>query len=172
MEQKVSEFLRDNLCLMAAHDAKIGLLWTPGSEATKYTKKFEKIFGLGRFSWCAAFVTFWLEFAGLPVPLYLPYTKFTSALCQAWEEFAKHEGLWLEKDSVPSPGDLVLFDWNHDDHDDHIGIFLGFTPEGHLYCAEGNVKNKTALTTRGRAFVKGFIRIPNGYQFPVEQLVG
>lgn len=167
-------FDRKKFADSAEAEAKLGLVWSPGSEATKYTKKYEPVFGKGRFSWCAAWVTWNGDLAGLDLPIKDPAPfGYTFALVEAWQQWAIWANLYHDHDEkfVPERGDIVCFDWNQldiDDRDtdweDHIGVFLHMDGEYYV-CAEGNTGNRTAIKRRKSIQIQGFIRIPHGYVF-------
>lgn len=166
---------RKKLADIADAEAKRGLVWAPGSEATKFTKKFEGVFGKGRFSWCAAFVTWCCEKAGLKVPVHAP-SKFgyTFALVEAWQQWAIDAGFYHDNDGKfkPQRGDIVCFDWDQvnvnqkdADWEDHIGIYSDAGPSGTHYVSEGNTGNRTARKMRYDRMIQGYIRIPETFVF-------
>jgi lysozyme family protein len=157
----------------AMEECSKDISWRNNGYARKYTKKFEPVFGTQRFSWCAAFVTWCCEKAGLNIPVKTPGDAdgYTFALCEAWQQWAKRNGFWVEGGStvVPRKGDIVLFDWDgasrpDNDWEDHIGFVVRDAgPE--VDCAEGNVNDATAFKRRAKSLIQGYIRIPDGYRF-------
>lgn len=161
---------------IAEQDAKLGLVWSPGSAADKYKIKFWPVFGKGKWSWCAARVTWCAEQAGLKMPVKCPDKfGFTFALVEAWQQWAEAQGFYIDNDGkfVPQRGDISIFDWtqtNIDDPDknwdDHIGIHLGMVGANYL-CSEGNTNGgRVANKIRKGVNIQGWIRIPDGYVFP------
>ena len=54
-----------------------------------------------------------------------------------WEELVSNQGRWQGAGSMPSPGAIIFFDWEHDGTCDHVGIVErcdGTT----VYTIEGN----------------------------------
>ncbi len=170
---KSGEFRNANLAAIAEREAKRNLVWTPTSEATKYTNLFKSIFGSGRYAWCGTFVFWCCREAGLNIPLKPAGLKYTFALVETWQEWFKEKGFYHDNDGkfIPQAGDVVMFDWDQksidqsdSDWEDHIGIFLRM--EGSFYvCAEGNTSNMTAVRKRSAITIQGFGRIPVGYKF-------
>lgn len=166
----------------AKAEAAKALVWTKGSEATKYTKKFEGIFGTARFSWCAAFVTWCLEQAGLDCPVkFASKFGFTTAYVEGWQQWAMEKGFYHDNNGTyeAPPGAIIIFDWTQvsintpdQDKDDHIGINLKSNMEnGKLVScetAEGNSSNKTGFHTRKSITIQGFITIPESYSFKTD----
>lgn len=171
----MSKFTRKSLADVAEIEAAKHLVWTPGSEADKFKKKFWPVFGKGKWSWCAATVTWCCEEAGLTMPVNCPGKfGYTFALVEAWQQWAEEQGLYIDNDGrfKPERGDITLFDWSQTnindadtDYENHIGVFLYM--DGSLFvCAEGNTNNQTNLKERHAVNIQGFIRIPDGYDFP------
>lgn len=159
--------------------AMLHLIWTPGSQATKYTKIFATIFGNGRFSWCGAFQTWCMINCGAAplgtiraIKSKAPpgYEHYTFALVEYWQQWAMANGLYHHASSgyVPQPGDQIIYDWDKikadSGWDDHIGMLVNVRPDGQLNTAEGNTGNQTALKIRPAHFVNGYIHIPDGFE--------
>lgn len=82
-------------------------------------------------------------------------------------ELAQKMGIWQENDAyVPSPGDLILFDWDESSASgdnkawpDHIGV-VEKVENGYVITIEGNysnmVKRRTNLKVNGR-YIRGYI---------------
>lgn len=172
-------FDRAKFIAVATAEAMLHLVWTgPNCPASKYTKPFAGVFGSGRFSWCAAFVTWCLNNSGCttgirPNPPVPGMENYTWALVELWQQWAKHHGFWHHNDGIykPQAGDLIIFDWNGGpaipdaSWDDHIGVCLGVDPSGFIKTAEGNTSNMTALKLRSPIYINGYISIPEGFKF-------
>jgi hypothetical protein len=78
--------------------------------------------------WCASAATSWYVDAGADVP---PSGRASCDVIMAW---AKKEGLWEPKESVPLPGWMVLYGTPADAH--HIGVIIRGSP--YQISAEGN----------------------------------
>jgi peptidoglycan hydrolase-like protein with peptidoglycan-binding domain len=90
--------------------------------------KYPKFFGRGSEAYCADFVSWVSTQAGKPMNQpYVPTVKNDLV----------HSGNWKGKNN-PQPGDLVIFDWNHDGVGDHIGIVKSVNPNGTINTIEGN----------------------------------
>ena len=87
----------------------------------------------GRVEWCACFVSWCADQAGLIQSGAVP--KFS--LCTDGKNWFQNQGRWQGAGSMPSPGAIVFFDWEHDGTCDHVGIVErcdGTT----VYTIEGN----------------------------------
>lgn len=108
----------------------------PNTNKTKYGKWF----GLDGHAWCAMFVSWVYDKAGVKLPK-IGFTQPGYAGCQtAYAYFKKHG--WIVK--TPKPGDIVLFDWNADGRYDHTGIFIKKLTDTTFESIEGN----TSLTNQ------------------------
>jgi len=162
-------FTKEKLITIAEAEAKLDISWRGNGKAKKYTKKFEPVFGTGRFSWCAAFVTWCCEQAGIKVPTKTPGDPngYTFALCEAWQQWAIRNGYWRSRTEEPQRGWIVLFDWDGAqdpdyDWEDHIGIYTGRRDGSLFVCAEGNVNDATAMKSRNFVNIQGYICLPDG----------
>ena len=91
-----------------------------------------------RIEWCAVFVS-WVSYqAGYLQSGIMP--KFTA--CYEGVNFFKTRGEWKEKDYIPSPADIIFFDWNGDGKVQHVGI-VEKVENGRVYTIEGNSTNDT-----------------------------
>lgn len=167
-------YITESICKKAADIAQVEankcLIWTDGDcEAEKYLKPLRHVLGqpYGRFSWCAAFVTWCMREAGSHIPDIVHGIPNTVAYVPMWEEYARANSWWTDardKDFNPRRGDVVLYDWSESDErggDDHIGIILSYEPGANYFtAAEGNTSNETAIKTRAFVLAHGFIRFP------------
>lgn len=170
-------FTRRQLAEVAEDQAKLKLVWKPGSEADKYKAPFFGVFGKGKWSWCAAFVRWCCVQAGLDIPVKVPANEtrfgYTFALVEAWQQWAIFMGFYHDNDGVfePEAGDITCFDWDQNDiaqvdkdWEDHIGVFLRMKGKNYE-CAEGNTSNMTNIKVRTPKQIQGWIRIPDGFSF-------
>lgn len=82
-------------------------------------QKFWSWYGFtSRQEWCACFVSWCADQAGLIQKGVVP--KF--ALCTAGVDWFQEKGKWQSGGSVPTPGTIIFFDWDHDGSSDHVGI--------------------------------------------------
>ncbi len=93
--------------------------------------KYPRTFGRGIEKWCADFASWASKQAG--GEMNQPYTPSVVAEL-------KSRGLWKGREN-PEPGDLVLFDWNHDRVADHIGLVETVNDDGTIGTIEGNTDN-------------------------------
>ena len=87
----------------------------------------------GRVEWCACFVSWCADQAGLIQSGAVP--KFS--VCTDGKNWFQNQGRWQGAGSMPSPGAIIFFDWEHDGTCDHVGIVErcdGTT----VYTIEGN----------------------------------
>jgi len=114
--------------------------------------------------WCAASVSAWAYELGIGnlIPV--------SANCGTMVSKAKQMGIWIESDSyTPSPGDLILYDWQDSGYGDnaggpdHVGVVVS-VGGGMITVIEGNkgaasVVGYRSVPINGR-YIRGFVR-PN-----------
>ena len=71
-----------------------------------------------RQEWCACFVSWCADQAGLIQKEAVP--KFS--VCTDGVAWFQAKGQWQSGGSVPTPGTIIFFDWDHDGASDHVGI--------------------------------------------------
>jgi cell wall-associated NlpC family hydrolase len=125
------------MCIVNFAEKEIGYKEYPAdSNKTKYGKWF----GLDGQPWCAMFVSWIYNKAGIEMPK-IGFTKPGYAGCQsAYAYFKKHNMIT----NTPKAGDIVLFDWNNDGRYDHTGIFVKRLTSTTFETIEGN----TSLTNQ------------------------
>lgn len=146
---------RQNILATAA--AENGITENPPySSKTKYGAWY----GLDGVRWCAIFVSWVFDKAGLPLG------KIDSAkgyhYCPSAFNYWKRNN---QLTSNPQPGDIVLFDWDGDGWSDHTGIFNQWIKKGETFTAwEGNTSptnnsngGQVLLRTRSVTVVKAFV---------------
>ena len=85
----------------------------------------------GRVAWCACFVSWCYNQAGLSEP------RFAACQSQGIPWFSEH-GQWAGRNySDIAPGDAIFFDWEGDGSADHVGLVIGKDNE-RVYTVEGN----------------------------------
>jgi hypothetical protein len=87
---------------------------------------------------------------------------------EAWQQWAIARGFWHDGTAGISRGDIVLFDWQgatfpDGDWEDHIGVAMGGESGGFVVCGEGNVSDSTAIKTRAKSLIQGYVRLPDGF---------
>ena len=82
-------------------------------------QKFWSWYGFdSREEWCACFVSWCADQAGLIQKEAVP--KFS--VCTDGVAWFQAKGKWQSGGSVPTPGTIIFFDWDHDGASDHVGI--------------------------------------------------
>lgn len=116
---------------------------------------------LSSWPWCAAFVS------TVSLQCGLRDIMPTECGCPSMIRLYQDLGRWVEDDAyVPSPGDVIFYDWNDSGvgdnvgQSDHVGIVVGCT-DGMMTIIEGNCDN--AVKLRQIAVNARFIR---GYGCP------
>jgi cell wall-associated NlpC family hydrolase len=72
---------------------------------------------------------------------------WTPTVCQSQGvPWFKDRGLWREPSYIPSPGDIVFFDWGGDGISDHVGIVESVDGE-YIHTIEGNTSDSVARRT-------------------------
>ncbi len=85
-----------------------------------------------RIEWCAVFVSWVANEAGF---LNDKIPKFSGV--KNGIEWFKSKGEWKNKGYIPSPGDIIFFDWEVDGLANHVGI-VEKVDNGYIYTIEGN----------------------------------
>lgn len=108
-------------------------------------------------SWCAMFASWVLREASVPESL-LP--NFAS--CSVALEWAKKKKIWYSRltNHVPKAGELILFDWNTDGRQDHVGIVETVTAN-QITTIEGNTGDSVGRKTYSRTskYILGYIDV-------------
>lgn len=100
-------------------------------------KKYWSWYGFkSRVSWCACFISWIANESG---DLNMTVPKFSRV--EDGISWYKKNNKWKSKDYTPYAGDLIFFDWNHDNDPDHVGI-IEKTENGRVYTIEGNSKDE------------------------------
>lgn len=146
---------RDQIINLAA--AQVGIKESPpNSNCTKYGKWF----GLDGQKWCAMFVSWVYYHTGNPLGNIDTDLGYSS--CQSgFNHWSKKK----EMTDDPMPGDIVLYDWDHDGHCDHTGIFLKWVDGHSLFQSyEGNTSvgnnsdgGQVMIRTRNIHAVRAFV---------------
>lgn len=114
-----------------------------------------------RIEWCACFVSWCANECGYIDAGIIP--KFAS--CAVGVNWFKARGLWQENDYLPSPGDIIFFDWDGEGGQngapDHVGI-VEKVKNGYVYTVEGNSGNEC----RQNRYAVGYYEI-FGYGTPL-----
>ena len=109
--------------------------------------------------WCAMFVS--AVFIILGIPQITPI----EVSCYRMVELAERRGLWIEDDNyMPSPGDIILYDWQDNGNGDnigtpdHVGIVSGVNGDI-IEVIEGNCSDsvKAIYRRRGDRYIRGYI---------------
>lgn len=98
-------------------------------------------------AWCAAFVSWCADQCGFINSGVFP--KFASCGDGINHYFAPNNVYWSVEARgpfIPSPGNLIFFDWQHDGVQDHVGIVEKYE-NGIIYTIEGNSSNAVRSNT-------------------------
>lgn len=93
----------------------------------------------GRVAWCACFVSWCADQCGYIDSGIIPKHSY----CQSGADWFKSHGQWKSREYIPSPGDIIYFDWNSDGHTEHVGI-VERVENRTVYTVEGNASNTCA----------------------------
>lgn len=128
--------------------------------------KYGEWFGKNGVAWCGAFVSWVYAQAGYKWPKKMDTDKGI-----IWVPIvlirAKQFPLVYKRTFDPKPGDLVIFDWQGDNIEDHIGIFARWIEKGKTFesyegnTSAGNDSNggKVMLRCRLVGKVKAFVNV-------------
>lgn len=105
-------------------------------------EKYWRWYGFNqRVNWCAIFVSWCANESGI-----MNNTIPRFSLCIDGEKWYKEHSKWKNKSYIPQTGDIIFFDWNGDDHVQHVGIVEKIENDK-VYTIEGNsndeVRNKS-----------------------------
>jgi len=118
--------------------------------------------------WCAAFVLYCCNKAGMYIPHKPTECSMSLAACPAWEEWAKADNriIYVPESDEPQPGDIILFDYVFCDlPHDHMGIVIKVKKDM-LLVAEGNFNNVSCVVERKRdAHIRCYIRMPVDFRY-------
>ena len=93
-------------------------------------------YGIPYGDWCAMFISFCLYYANIPSSA-VPYNCY----CDEWVRDLRGLGLYRNWDEgyTPRRGDLIFFDFDMDEHAEHMGIVRDVDEQrGWIYTIEGN----------------------------------
>lgn len=109
--------------------------------------------------WCAAFVS--AVFIACGVPQIIPI----EVSCPRMVIQAEKRGLWIEDDNyLPTPGDLILYDWADSGVSDskgnpgHVGVVCSISGDT-IFVVEGNSSDavRQITRTRNQRYIRGYI---------------
>lgn len=86
-----------------------------------------------RVEWCAVFVSWVANQNGYIESGIIP--KFS--VCETGAKWFKDKGQWQPRSYIPSPGDIIFFDWELDGRINHVGI-VEKVEDNIVYTIEGN----------------------------------
>ena len=89
-----------------------------------------------RVSWCACFVSWCGDQCGYLDAEILP--KFS--YCDSGVAWFQERGQWQGRDYIPSPGDIIFFDYDHNGSANHVGI-VESCDGSTVYTIEGNASD-------------------------------
>ena len=95
-----------------------------------------------RVEWCAIFVSWCSEQCGMLQDGSMP--KFENVTVGM--NWFKERNQWLPRGTVPSEGMIIFFDWNNDNHCDHVGM-VEKADNGIVYTVEGNSNDEVRRST-------------------------
>ncbi|MBQ2750573.1 MAG: SH3 domain-containing protein, partial [Clostridia bacterium] len=104
------------------------------------TKGSKYTFGRGNVAWCAYFVSWCARQAGIPTSVIR-----NAGYARPWS----HGVTYILRESyLPSPGDLVYFDWDeYEGVSNHVGIVKEVKDDGTIVTIEGNSSNSVKNNT-------------------------
>lgn len=148
--RKPSPTALDSLITLAR--AQLGVT-DGGNNNTKYGKWY----GMNYAAWCCILIS-WLCWK-VGIPFHYAYVPYVVADARAYKN-------GLSTTNKPFPGCLVCYDFDGGVAD-HIGIFLGWLPDGRFLALEGNTSDSdwtngdtVAIKKRHRDQVEEFVVLP------------
>lgn len=141
---------------LGVHESPAGM-----NTGDPYPSGWERRFGFDGQSWCGAFAGSMVELAGGHVTSRVAYCPYIEA-----DARTRTGGFdrWVSDHQSAGPGWLVLYDWNGDGVNDHVGIVESIHSD-HLVAIEGNTGGPApgwggmvAREERSYAFTVGYAR--------------
>lgn len=107
--------------------------------------------------WCAYFVSWLAKGAGAPIGAGGNGTGYVPTL-EAW---GKQNDRYIDPSNRPSPGDIVIFDWEGDGTSDHTGIVERVAADGTVHTIEGNSSNSVRRRSysSGSNDIRGYVTV-------------
>ena len=144
--------IRQKIVDVAAKE--VGYQETP---ANTNRTKYGKWFGFDGVAWCAIFVSWVYDKAGVPLGN-MGWPKGFAG-CQSGIDIFRKKNRIIEN---PQEGDIVFFDWNLDGRYDHVGIFVKHIDKNTFETIEGNTSltnqsNGGQVMRRTRKYWKGVV---------------
>ena len=100
-------------------------------------EKYWRWYGFNqRVNWCAIFLSWCANESGT-----INNTIPRFSLCTDGVKWYKDHSKWKNKSYIPQTGDIIFFDWNGDDHVQHVGI-VEKVENDKVYTIEGNSKDE------------------------------
>ena len=168
---------RSSLAEVAQTLASQRISWYEGeSDALAVAKYWPDAEAFDRLSgeWSAAFVYHCCYEAGFILPVHAPDVEYGFDTVKGWLDFASllSNGFYHPKGEsgfMPERGDIVIFDRLLEDKQpaDHMGIVV-LTSADRITVAEGNARKSNVsdvIEHSATHHVRGYIRLPNCYQF-------
>lgn len=103
--------------------------------AMPYYTKYGERYGNANAHWCAFFVLWCAEQAGVPTSIICKSSSCGS--CGNFVTWFKNNHRWRDNTYTPKKGDVVFFDWDNDGYANHVGIVQG-TNGTNVLTIEGN----------------------------------
>lgn len=127
----------------AALRRAVGELGTVESPAGSNHTPYGSWYGVDYQPWCAIFVTWCFEFGAQDVgkdsPSFVRGSRYAYCPYIVGDARANRYGLTTVGRDAVIPGDLVVFDWQGDGVQDHVGIFEAWKPGASTFQSiEGN----------------------------------
>lgn len=94
-----------------------------------------------RVEWCACFVSWCAEQSG---DLNVSIPRFSGV--DYGMQWFKENNKWQNSTYIPSPGDIIFFDWDYDHDPDHVGI-VEKIENNTIYTIEGNSNDRCRIKT-------------------------
>lgn len=119
-------------------------------------EKYWRWYGFNqRVNWCAIFLSWCANESGT-----INNTIPRFSLCTDGVKWYKDHSKWKNKSYIPQTGDIIFFDWNGDDHVQHVGI-VEKVENDKVYTIEGNsndeVRNKNYSLTNKSIYGYGSV---------------
>lgn len=140
-EESTSGFKRSRLALVGWFIEQLGLVEEPVNKVDCNDWFYGRVVSGKAFPWCATFICYGHSLCGLPYPA----MGWKHGFCSV-PDYHKRAIAGQRITNDPQPMDDVIFDWNQDGADDHIGKFVAWGDESKtwFWTIEGNTASDDA----------------------------
>ena len=111
--------------------------YTDSANGVQESSKYGDWYGIPNAYWCAMFVTWCADQAGISTAVIPRFASCTTGM-RTFQKMGRWQNSLSQGGSyIPQMGDLIFYDWNGTGISSHVGIVL-YVEDGKVYSVEGN----------------------------------